>query len=105
MTSPPPESKRTNRWHLRAIAVFSDGAFVFLGIWTLIHQWSYFCGLTFSQTWCLAWLGATLAAFLCLRGSDPTLAANEGTSRVGWALPAAVLMAVALTVCLARPDG
>jgi Family of unknown function (DUF6077) len=86
--------------------MFADGAFIFLGVWTLIHQLSYFCGLTFVQTWCLAWLGAPLGVFLYLRGSNPTLVADDAADRrVGWALPVAVLVAVVLTVCLIRPDG
>lgn len=81
----------------------ADTFIVFFGIWTLVHQFSYFAGLSFYQTWNIAFFISCLSVisyYLATLKYEGKPLFFRGPSVV-WI---AILISILLSVLLYRPD-
>jgi len=78
----------------------TDAFIIFFGLWTIVHQISYFAGLTFHQCWTIAWFISFLGIVLFFIVSRIWMFSFK--SNMNWVICLGVISAITLTLCLLR---
>lgn len=92
-----------NNLHVGLLAFLADLFIIFFGSWTLVQQITYFAGLNFSQSWKASLITSSFSAFLfatiTLKRKSVQIINSDPL-----AIWVAILISVALTLFLRRPD-